>query len=166
MNTLRMLVAQAALLSVGSVSAQHAAPPGDFAIKLEFGLCSTDVIDTFDGIYVRDLGHGQKVPAQVSASSEEMDQLYAAMSAAKFFEFPADFKPHVDGITEPTPHYRLTVRAGGTTHTVSWTDWGWGSPRTSPPEAQRLRELLDKIIKTYSELPAVQNLPHSEMICV
>jgi hypothetical protein len=166
MTALGALLVQIALVTLAGAPSVRTPAPGDFAIKLEFGLCSTDIIDTFDGIYIRDLGHEQKARAQMFASREETEQIYAAVSGAQFFDFPADFKPREDSLTEPTPHYRLTVRAGGRTHTVSWTDWGWGSPRASAPEAQRLRELLEHIIKTYSDLPAVKNLPHSEMICL
>ena len=31
-------------------------PPDDFAFRLEYGMCTTDVLDTFQSVFVRDMG--------------------------------------------------------------------------------------------------------------
>jgi hypothetical protein len=43
-------LAQFAVVMLSGASSMLTSAPGDFAIKLEFGYCSTDVIDTFNGI--------------------------------------------------------------------------------------------------------------------
>jgi hypothetical protein len=39
-------------------------------------------------------------------------------------------------------------------------------PEQSSPEAVRLRALIMKIRGMFSDIPAVQRLPHSEVVCL
>jgi hypothetical protein len=164
-----ILIGQALLGVSGVVGAGGSANPvlpQDFAIRLEWGVCFTDVADTFKGEYVRDLGSGNRVTAQIWLSEQEKEDLFQSITAVDFSNYPSDFRPQTDSLTEPMPHYRLTVRAGGKSHTVSWHDSGWGTPERSVPEAQRLRKMLNGMRDLFLDLPPVNALPKSTMICL
>ena len=162
-------------------------PPGqaadDFAFRLEYGLCTTDVLDTFQGTYVRDLG--SRVPSvsiPLTFPQHSRDVVYQAIVATHFFDYPSDFritppsnctaKPTASGgsimecggsvsVFAPGNHYKLTVRNAGVTHTVSWQD----SIKPSTEQADRLRQMLQTIIDTTRALPEVQRLPRAQVGC-
>jgi len=161
---------------------QERKPPGDFSFRLEYGLCTTDVLDTFQGVFVRDLG--RTVPAvsiPLALSQESFDQAYRAVAAADFFNYPADIRTTPKSTCTGTPtasgggtvscsgirgfapahHYRLTVRDAGVTHTVSWHD----NIAPSTQEAIRLRHMLNVIVELIRALPQVQRLPLAQVGC-
>jgi hypothetical protein len=173
-----ILVAALAFVSFG----QRQTPPSDFAFRLEYGFCNTDVFDTFQDIFVRDMGG--MVPAvsiPLVLPRESFIDAYRAIVVADFFNYPSEFHtkpkstctstPHAgggatvscSGITgfAPAWHYRLTVRNSGVTHSVSWRD------NTSPytEEASRLRQMLDAIIEMVRAMPQVQRLPLAQVGC-
>jgi hypothetical protein len=134
------------------------APPADFAIRFEYGACSTDILDTFRGVFVRDMGAGNaaaSVPVVLSTAS--VNAVYHDVLAAAFFGYPAEFRVKATPPSEfrPAMHYRLQVRSGGAFHTVRWTD----STRPSTAEADRLRDLFTRIIKLITDQPAIKRLP-------
>ena len=135
--------------------------PANFAIRLESGVCTTDVADTRSGPYVRDLGTGATRSAKFSMAPAQLRQMYEWIKFAQFFEYPTAFNPPLTSTTEPAPHYKLDVESGKLRHTVSWVDYG-----ASTAEAARLRTVLQAIENVFRDLPAVKRLPKQEMMCL
>jgi hypothetical protein len=136
--------------------------PSDFAIRLEYGRCSTDVLDTFNGVFVREMG-GQNpaVSIPVVLSDESMSAIYRDVVETEFFSHPTEFGVHGTSESGPAMHYRLQVRSGGATHIVTWTD-GTGP---STPEANRLRDLLARMVKLITDQSDVKRLPLARVAC-
>ena len=173
-----------ALLILAVVFLTPGQAPDDFAFRLEYGLCTTDVLDTFQGRFVRDMGSTvapASIPLLLPQPSRET--VYQAIVAAQFFDYPSDFRTTpprnctakenasggsivecAGGVTvfAPAHHYKLTVRNAGATHTVSWQD----SIRLPNEQADRLRQMLQTIIETIRALPEVQRLPRAQVGCI
>jgi hypothetical protein len=171
-----MLLA-AAFLNLGQVSK----PADDFAFRLEYGSCTTDVLDTFQRAFVRDLGSrvpGVSIPLMLP--QESLDVAYQSITSAHFFDYPSDFQtrpatncsvtltasgstiscPGISGFA-PANHYRLEVRDAGARHVVSWRD----GIAPSTEEANRLRTMFATIIDIIRRLPQVQRLPVAQVGC-
>ena len=161
MILLPLLIAQTLIVPISGSTNSHATVPGDFSLRLEFGICTTDVIDTFKGEYVRDLGNGETISTRVSLSKTQTAKLYDLVNQAGFFDYPLVFRPQGSAGFEPHDHYRLEVRNGGATHSVSWDE---GDSTSS--DAQRFRDLLRGVIRVFSEMPAVRALPHAKVLCL
>jgi hypothetical protein len=147
---------------VSSAVAGFHQAPSDFAIRMEYGRCSTDVLDTFNGVFVRDMGaRDPAVSIPVVLSGESMSAIYREVVAAEFFNYPAEFRVHGTSEFGPAMHYRLQVRSGGTTHIVTWTD-GTGP---STPEANRLRVLFTTMVKLITDQSDVKRLPVARIAC-
>jgi hypothetical protein len=176
-RTMLILVTAAAFLTLG----QALTSVGDFAFRLEYGSCTNDVLDTFEGVYVRDL-RAMVPPLSIPLTlpQRSIDLVFDAVIAAHFFDYPTDFRTiprnpctgtrNANGATTvscgssafaPAEHYKLTVRAAGVTHTVSWHD----AVRPSSDEADRLRTLLNTITEMIRALPEVQRLPLAQVGC-
>ena len=164
----------AAVLGLG----QTPTAPDDFAFRLEYGVCTTDVLDTFQGTFVRDLGGPVaplSIPLMLPQHTREL--AFQAVVVAHFLDYPSDFviKPTSNcavtssggscggsiSVFAPAYHYKLTVQSAGVTHTVSWQD----NTRPSTEEADRLRNLLLSIIEMIRALPDVQRLPRAQVGC-
>jgi hypothetical protein len=115
-----------ALLAAFGCAARTAtsAVPGDFGLRLEFGACTTDVIDTFTSRYVRDVGtRAGKFETRVVISGRERAALFRSVKTADFFSYPSQFRPPSRPV-EPSATYRFFVRASGVSHSVEWVDGG------------------------------------------
>jgi hypothetical protein len=135
--------------------------PANFAIRLESGVCTTDVADTRSKTYVRDLGTGATHTAKFSIPPAQLRQMYEWIKTARFFEYPTAFNPPLTSATEPAPHYKLDVESGDLRHTVSWKDYG---PSTA--EAARLRTMMRAIENVFREMPEVKRLPQQQIFCL
>ena len=162
MTLLPVLIAQTLIALMTGFPDPQSAVPGDFALRLKFGVCTTDVIDTFKGEYVRDLGMGRTVSAPVSISNTQTAELYGLVTQTSFFDYPSIFQPQGNSFHEPYERYNLEVRAANVTHSVTWND----AEASGAPDAQRLRELLRRVIQMFRDMPPVQSLPRPEVICV
>jgi hypothetical protein len=144
-----------------TVAGLHQAP-SDFAIRVEYGRCSTDVLDTFNEVFVREMGgRSPAVSIPVVLSAESMSAIYRDVVAAEFFSYPSEFRVHGTSEFGPAMHYRLQVRSEGGTHIVTWTD-GTGP---STPEANRLRDLLTRMVKLITDQSDVKRLPLARGAC-
>jgi len=154
-----------ALLSVEGVTCHSPAspelPPADFAIRFEYGVCTTDVLDTFKGTFRRDTGMGN-VTIDLVLPEESLRAIHEEIVAARFFDYPAEFRVNGNLLISPAMRYRLEVRSDGTTHTVGWTD----GTRPSTAEADRLRNLFTKLIDRITSLPSVKALPMPQLGCM
>jgi hypothetical protein len=137
-------------------------PPAGFAIRFEFGVCTTDVLDTFKGVFLRDLGPTPSVSIDVSLPSEMVTGFYQAVVDARFFDYPPEIDPRTEWTVLPAESYRLTVRSAGVTHQVHWVD----KSRASTDQAVRLRTLFRRIKRQLLELPEVRSLPRAAVICL
>jgi hypothetical protein len=136
--------------------------PADFAFRLEHGSCTTDMLDTFEGLYVRDLdGDRAHVSARVSLAPESLAVVYRAVQAARFFEYPAEFRSSGSGWMAPGAHYRLEVLSGGRRHTVEWVY----DRIPSTAQENRLREMFITIVQEVQRNPEVSKLPKARVSC-
>ena len=137
--------------------------PSDFAVRFEFGTCTTDVLDTFNGVFVRDMG--PQVPAvsvPLVLSSEVVEAIHGAVINAMFFGYPSEFNDSGPVRVLPANHYRLAVRRSGSTHSVSWVDDTL--PRSD--EATRLRFLFTRIQQLVADRPELKSLPEAPVLCM
>jgi hypothetical protein len=137
-------------------------PPEDFAVRLEFGACTTDVFDMFKGTFRRVIGTKPDALVDVALPPDVRNNIYQAIVDAHFFEYPEEFSPRTTMIVSPAEHYRLLVRSGGVSHEVHWVD----NAGASTAEAERLRTLIRRIIRQALELPEVAKLPRAEVGCL
>jgi len=143
--------------------AQTHAPPSDFAFRFEFGLCTTDVMDTFENTFTRDVNSDQYPATSVSLvlPAATIQAIYDALVNARFFEYPSEFHVESSSVVVPSSHYRLEVRSGGAKHTVSWRD----DSGTSTAQKDQLRSLFKKIASLIHARPEVQRFFTSIVVC-
>jgi hypothetical protein len=127
------------------------------------------VLDTFNGVFVRDMGpQVPTVSVPLALPSDVVEAIHSAVINAMFFEYPSEFNdagPANDSDrvrVMPASHYRLAVRRGGSTHSVSWVDDTL--PRSD--EANRLRFLFTRIQQLVANRPELKSLPHPRVQCL
>ncbi len=152
-----------AALSVVSVLAQPlgSAPPKDFAVRIVFGKCWNDSVDTRRQVFTRLILAEDVRTVRIQLSQEQRIQLYQAISAANLFDYPEQFIPPLTTISEPAPDYEIEVQSEGRRHVVRWQDHG-----SSSTEANSLRDMLIAVHELFTALPAVRRLPPSQMFCL
>ena len=130
-----------------STSNHHtlAAQPADFGFRFEVRDCLAERLDTFSGIFTKDLGGspGRTVKAQIALTDAQMSTIYRTIESIKFFDYPATFVGVATGVPEvtttvPYDTYHLEVRNGGVIHAVTWKD----AYKPTTVEADRLRNLF------------------------
>jgi hypothetical protein len=134
----------------------------DFAVRFAYGLCTTDVLDTLKGTFVRDMGSpapALSVPLVLPA--ESLRRIYADVLTARFSDYPELFRVQGHIGFAPTMHYKLETRVGGAAHAVTWVD----GIKPSTPEADRLRDLFTKLISLITAHPDVKRLPQAKVGC-
>jgi hypothetical protein len=162
MQTRALLWMSALALMPALIVAQRAGTPRDFALRLEFGVCTSDVADLFKQRYVRDLGSGKHASARLQLSEAERHDLDRLVTGASFFDYPLQFQTGEPGLVEPSFKMALRVRRNGAMHSVTWDD----DRGSTAPEAERLRKLVMDIIAVLANVPAVKGLPRAELICL
>jgi hypothetical protein len=110
-----LAVAVAAVLAaVHTVVAQTPAlsKPSDFGMRFEFGRCTTDVLDTFQGVFMRDMGspNAPVVSSAVNVPAEALAAAWRAITAAQFFDYQSNFRVTGNSVFAPAIHYRLAAR--------------------------------------------------------
>jgi hypothetical protein len=137
-------------------------PPADFAVVLKFGLCTSDTLDTYRRVFVRDLGRTEPaVSIALELPSATLRAIHREILAARFHEFPEEFRISGSSAFAPAMSYDLTARMSGATHRVAWRD----SIRPSTPAADRLRSMFDRVIQLVTEHPTVKELPRARIGC-
>ena len=137
--------------------------PSDFAVRFEFGTCTTDVLDTFNGVFVRDMGpHVPAVSVPLALPSDVVEAIHGAVINAMFFAYPSEFSDSGPVRVMPANHCRLAVRRGGSTYFVSWVDDTL--PRSD--EANRLRFLFTRIQQLVANRPELKSLPQAPVLCL
>ena len=139
-----------------------AAQAADFGFRFEVGDCLAERLDTFSGIFTKDLGGspGRTVTAQITLTDAQMSAIYRTIESIKFFDYPSTFVGVVKGVPEVTmtvPYrtYRLEVRNAGVIHAVTWKD----AYKPTTVEADRLRNLFSMVLGFIHEQPDFKRLP-------
>ena len=145
-----------------------AQPQADFAFLFAFGTCSTDVLDTFEQTYTREIDPGESVSIPITLTETQMATIYGKMVEINLFDYPEVFQIPVKegetiGMVTPAPSYRFTVRLGEVTKTVTWTD---EIVEPTSPEADALRELIQLLLQVIESHPEIQRLPQSNILCL
>ena len=135
-------------------------PSRNFGFRFEYGLCTSEVLDTFKGIFTREMKPAPDLSVPLTLEAESLTEIHRAIADARFFEYPSEFRPGVPNFA-PGYHYRLTVQEAGRRHSVFWHD----NARPSTPEAGRLRQLFTTMRQVISAHPKVQQLPRANAAC-
>ena len=68
-------------------------PPqqADFAFRFEYGSCTTDILDTFNDTYTRDMIIEPDVTITLRLADPQMAAIYQKMVSISFFDYPEVF---------------------------------------------------------------------------
>ena len=143
-------------------------PPADFGFVFEYGVCSTNTLDTFTGWFRRQPGEPGREPVttQISLTGSQMRYIYQTIEEIGFFGYPSVYASLPLGFAATRtatgfPRYRLEVRSRAVFHSVQWEDRV--HPTTS--EADRLRRLFGWIVAFINSDRLVRRLPHAASDC-
>ena len=154
-----MLLTAALLLSLGqSVGAEASA---DFAVRITYGTCWNESVDTARRVFSRTIRYGVVRTARFTLTTEQQQRLHALVNGVGIFDYPTRFEPVLTTMTEPATDFTIEVRSGGRRHVVQWADYGAMSP-----EATRLRTMLREVREFFVALPSVQRLQATQIICL
>lgn len=156
-----MMLAFAATLLIASQGSTE--PPSDFVLKVVFGQCWNETIDTTGPTFSRTLSPGDIVTAKLSLTAEHRRRLYAVVVGADVWGYPRSFEAAGGTMVEELPpsEFTIEVQANGRRTVVRWLD------RSSMhPEAVRLRGMIRAVRELFAERPEVQRLPASRMVCL
>jgi len=139
-----------------------AAQAGDFGFRFAVEHCLTERLDTFSGIFTKNLGGwpARTVTAPIVLTDAQMGEVYRTIENIGFFDYPSAFvgvRKDAKEIMMTIPYdtYRFEVRNAGVVHTVSWRD----SEKPTTVEADRLRDLFSMIRGFIYEHPEFKRLP-------
>ncbi len=112
------------------------------------------------------LGEARAIIIPFRFTEGEANAIYARAASIGFFDYPSMFMvpaAYIQGLHTPAAAYELSIRNGGWSNSVIWSD----HPIVAPPygPADRLRELMDLIEKIVMSHPEVENLPRSSAQC-
>src|SRR5580704_4173814 len=108
----------------------NAAQASDFGFRFEFGICFTERLDTFSGVFTETF-YGvparPTVTAQMSLTDAQMRTIHRAIDKIGFADYPSTYSGvpsglQTVGLHSPYASYRLEVRNDGAVHTVSWAE--------------------------------------------
>jgi hypothetical protein len=147
-------------LSVPAAGQAPENPSRDFGFRFEYGLCTSEVLDTFKGVFTREMKPAPDLSVPLTLEAESLTEIRRAIAEARFFEYPSEFRPGVPNFA-PGYRYRLTVQEAGRRHSVFWHD----NAKPSTSEADRLRRLFTVMRQMISAHPKVQQLPRANAAC-
>jgi hypothetical protein len=102
-----------------------AAQAANFGFRFSFGSCLTERLDTFTGMFSKELGDGRTATAHIVLTEAQMTAIHRGIEDIKFFDYPSPFNGVPTGVRpttliEPSVTYHLEVRNGAVVHTVEW----------------------------------------------
>ena len=159
-----MLVAGLALIVAVVGLAGCATPPAEtsgFNLIFKYGVMAKNELNTFEGIYTKDMVMDPSITINLSLTEEELDRIYQKMVEIDFFDYPDEFSVPVEEgglVTMVTPYssYCFKVEYDSTVKELRWED----EIMNPNDEANKLRELIQLIRdiieskEEYKELPA------------
>jgi len=162
-STLAVSIVLTVYAPTGGVAA---AQPPDFGFRFSVRSCLTEQLDTFTGIFAKELGTGTAT-THITLTDAQIATLYRAIEDIGFFDYSSPFNGIPTGVSrintiEPSVTYHLEVRKHGAVQTVDWSD-GY-SPTTA--EADRLRDLMSMMIGFIHEQPDYKRLPPATVLCL
>jgi len=117
-------------------------------------------LDTFKGIFTKDMVNKDPVTTKLDLTQEEMDTIHRMMVEIDFFSYPKAFHPKLEGdihsTQTPFTVYYIEYHDESGTKVVYWT-----TQYTSPEDTQyqNLKELAYLIIEMIQTKPEYQELP-------
>jgi hypothetical protein len=145
------------------------AQAADFGFRFEVGDCLTERLDTFSGVFTKDLGGdpNRTATAHIVLTDPQMRAIYRAIEDIRFFDFPPTFRGVPSGVHEvtttvPSNTYRLEVRNDGVVHAVVWKD----AYKPTTAEADRLRALFSMMLGFIHDHPEFKRLPRPTVGCM
>jgi hypothetical protein len=158
----RMVAVVVLLLAYPAKGNTSVAQAGDFGFRFEVGDCSTERLDTFSGIFTKNLGGwpARIVTAPIVLTDAQMSTIYRTIERIRFFDYPSTFVGVPAGVHEvtrtvPSNTYRLEVRNAGVVHIVVWKD----ADKPTTAEADHLRDLFSMVLGFIHEHPEFKRLP-------
>lgn len=115
----------------------------DFDLEFKYGITASNVLNTFEGTYTKDMVADPPITIDLALSEEEKEEIYLKMVEIDFFDYPDVFSVEVlpDAImTIVTPHssYYFRVVYGSQTKELRWDD----DIKNPDQQADQLRELI------------------------
>ena len=164
----RTLAAGIALLLYAPSSLGAAGQAADFGFRFSVGSCLTERLDTFTGLFTKELGGYpvQTASSHVVLTDAQMAAIDRAVADIRFFDYPSPFNGVQTGLRQvscvtPSVTYRLEVKRGGEIHEVVWNDQC--TPTTA--EADRLRNLMSMVNAFIHAHPEYKRLPTARDAC-
>lgn len=154
-----MLIATALMLAIGQ-GATVEVPP-DFVVRISYGLCWNESVDTATGRFSRTIRNRVVRRAKLALSPDQRRRLFALVSTVDLFAYPQHFESPGAPMTEPAPDYTVEIRSAGRQHVVQWVDYG-----ASDAASVSLRAMLRDVRAFLVGLPSVQRLPASQIVCL
>jgi hypothetical protein len=140
-----------------------AAQAADFGFRFDVGDCFTERLDTFDGVFTKNLGGvpARTVTAHIALTDAQMTAIYRTIEDIRFFDYPSTFDGVPTGgqiVRETSLYntYHVEVRNAGVIHTVAWKD----AYRPTTAEADHLRDFFTMVLGFIHEHPEFKRLPH------
>jgi len=158
------VVPSTALLACDLKLTEHTSlPEQNFAFKFQFGSCYSDVLDTFNSTFTKDLVSAPAITIPFQLSDKQLVSIYQKMMDIKFFNYPDVFSARDPiGIHQPAERYQIAVRNGIISKTVDWNDKFMAPEDT---ELNNLRSLFQIIIEMISANPEYIKLPQRKGGC-
>jgi hypothetical protein len=67
----------------------------DFGFRFEYGLCTSEVFDTFKAIFIREMKPEPELAIPLTLEGGSLTDIRRAVADARFFEYPSEFRPGV-----------------------------------------------------------------------
>ncbi len=109
----------------GAATAKGTPQQNGFNFIFKYGVTGRNTLDTFRGIYTKDMIMDPAITIDLTLSSQEMDSIHQKMVEIDFFNYPDKFSVNVaDNETKtevaPYPSYFFKVAYDGKTKELLW----------------------------------------------
>ncbi len=136
--------------------------PDDVHFVLKYGVGSwsnglgpRNMLDTFKGVFAKDMITSDTVTTKLTLSHEELRRLYKEMARIKIFSYPSTFTPKSNMMRTPSEAYYFKIQADGRLKEIYWDD----ANVSQSHEAVELRNLIRKIRAIIEKKEEYRRLP-------
>jgi hypothetical protein len=138
----------------------HETEDSGFNLIFKYGVMARNELNTFEGIYIKDMVQGPPARTELLLSGEEKDKIYQKMVEIDFFHYPDEFSISVapgEPVTIVTPYasYYFKVEYNSGIKELWWED----EIVREDEKADRLRELIQLIRDIVESKEEYQELP-------
>lgn len=127
--------------------------PNDFKMIFKYGVQQKNELNTFNGVYTKDMILDPSITAALSLSQEELDNIYNKMIEINFFDYPDKFS--FKQVVIPYSRYYFKVQHNGQIKELSWDE----KIVLDDKRADKLRELISYIMNVIQSKEEYKNLP-------